>query len=104
MPEERPGAAASEWIQRVVDLAVGAQFHATAGSINGTRFRCRDSRVGPRRRIATRWPHSDAVFGVTDSLIHEFTEHDGGTAPDGRPVGTAAERASSSTWCSRPER
>jgi hydroxyquinol 1,2-dioxygenase len=27
--------------------------------------------------------HNDAVFGVTDSLIGEFTEHHGGTAPDG---------------------
>jgi hydroxyquinol 1,2-dioxygenase len=26
---------------------------------------------------------NDAVFGVKDSLIAEFTEHDGGTAPDG---------------------
>jgi hydroxyquinol 1,2-dioxygenase len=26
---------------------------------------------------------SDAVFGVKDSLIAEFAEHDGGTAPDG---------------------
>ncbi|MDT7748124.1 MAG: hydroxyquinol 1,2-dioxygenase [Pseudonocardiales bacterium] len=27
--------------------------------------------------------HDDAVFGVKDSLIAEFTEHQGGTAPDG---------------------
>jgi len=26
---------------------------------------------------------NDAVFGVKDSLIGEFTEHQGGTAPDG---------------------
>lgn len=28
--------------------------------------------------------HDDAVFGVKDSLIAEFTEHPAGTAPDGR--------------------
>lgn len=28
---------------------------------------------------------NDAVFGVKDSLIAEFTEHEGGTAPDGSP-------------------
>jgi hydroxyquinol 1,2-dioxygenase len=28
---------------------------------------------------------SDAVFGVKDSLIGRFTEHTGGTAPDGSP-------------------
>ncbi|MEV6411073.1 intradiol ring-cleavage dioxygenase [Kribbella sp. NPDC051718] len=28
--------------------------------------------------------HDDAVFGVKDSLIAEFTEHAAGTAPDGR--------------------
>jgi hydroxyquinol 1,2-dioxygenase len=27
--------------------------------------------------------HNDAVFGVKDSLVAEFTEHQGGTAPDG---------------------
>jgi hydroxyquinol 1,2-dioxygenase len=27
----------------------------------------------------------DAVFGVKDSLVAEFTDHDGGTAPDGSP-------------------
>ncbi|MCU1649917.1 MAG: hydroxyquinol 1,2-dioxygenase [Pseudonocardia sp.] len=27
--------------------------------------------------------HNDAVFGVKDSLIAEFTEHQGGTGPDG---------------------
>jgi protocatechuate 3,4-dioxygenase beta subunit len=27
--------------------------------------------------------HNGAVFGVKDSLIAEFTEHHGGTAPDG---------------------
>jgi protocatechuate 3,4-dioxygenase beta subunit len=27
--------------------------------------------------------HNDAVFGVKDSLIAEFTEHQGGTSPDG---------------------
>jgi hydroxyquinol 1,2-dioxygenase len=35
-------------------------------------------------------PHlgSDAVFGVKESLVVEFAEHEPGTAPDGRPVGT----------------
>ena len=28
----------------------------------------------------------DAVFGVKDSLIAEFTEHPAGTAPDGRAL------------------
>ncbi len=30
---------------------------------------------------------SDAVFGVKDSLIRDFTRHPAGTAPDGRVVG-----------------
>lgn len=30
--------------------------------------------------------HDDAVFGVKDSLIAEFTEHPAGTAPDGRAL------------------
>jgi hydroxyquinol 1,2-dioxygenase len=30
---------------------------------------------------------SDAVFGVKDSLIGQFTEHNGGTAPDGTQPG-----------------
>jgi hydroxyquinol 1,2-dioxygenase len=30
--------------------------------------------------------HDDAVFGVKDSLIAEFTEHPAGTAPDGREL------------------
>lgn len=32
---------------------------------------------------------SDAVFGVKDSLIREFTEHPAGRAPDGRLMGTS---------------
>ena len=32
------------------------------------------------------WQADDAVFGVKDSLIAEFTEHEAGTAPDGRAV------------------
>ncbi|TDO54482.1 hydroxyquinol 1,2-dioxygenase [Kribbella sp. VKM Ac-2527] len=30
--------------------------------------------------------HNDAVFGVKDSLIADFTEHPAGTAPDGREL------------------
>lgn len=30
--------------------------------------------------------NSDVVFGVKKSLIHEFEQHVGGTAPDGRPM------------------
>jgi hydroxyquinol 1,2-dioxygenase len=36
-----------------------------------------------------RYLDSDAVFGVKNSLIREFTKHDAGTAPDGRRLGRA---------------
>ena len=32
---------------------------------------------------------SDAVFGVKDSLIVDFTHHESGVAPDGTPISGA---------------
>jgi hydroxyquinol 1,2-dioxygenase len=29
---------------------------------------------------------SDVVFGVKESLIHPYIEHEGGAAPDGKPM------------------